>query len=318
MGMILLGDRVSKRGNCSMSMNPRQLQAFSAVMRAGGISRASRVLHLSQPAVSKLIAGLEGDVGFPLFRRDKKRLSPTAEAHIFLAEVDAILNGMERLRRVSADLKNTRRGHLTIGTIATFGLTLLPEIIASFQKTSPETSVHLHVQTSPKLLDLAHTQQLDIAISMLASDSPAVQTETLMQCRAVCVLPSGHRLAGKDVIVPRDLEGEAFISLGETDRVRQLVDRAFEQENIARKMVTSTQFGMAACEFVRCSNAVTVVAPMTARASVNRDLVIKPFRPEVVLDIKLLRPRMKPPSSVRESFLRHLRDCLERWNLSHP
>ena len=53
-------------------MNLRQLEAFRAVMLTGSVTQAAQSMHLSQPAVSKLIADLEYTVGFKLFVRAKK------------------------------------------------------------------------------------------------------------------------------------------------------------------------------------------------------------------------------------------------------
>jgi DNA-binding transcriptional LysR family regulator len=61
-------------------INLRQVEAFKAVIETGTISRAADILHLTQPAVSKLIAHLEMDTGLKLFdRHNKRRLAPTEQ-----------------------------------------------------------------------------------------------------------------------------------------------------------------------------------------------------------------------------------------------
>ena len=57
-------------------MNMRQLEAFRATMRSGSITEAAEMMHLSQPSVSRLIIDLEHAVGFPLFIRSGRGLSP--------------------------------------------------------------------------------------------------------------------------------------------------------------------------------------------------------------------------------------------------
>src|SRR4051812_8483162 len=58
-------------------LNLRQIEAFRAVIENGTVSRAAEMLHISQPAMSKLIAHLEADTGLKLFDRVKGRLAPT-------------------------------------------------------------------------------------------------------------------------------------------------------------------------------------------------------------------------------------------------
>src|SRR3546814_17260281 len=71
-----------------MSLNLRQIEVFRAVMSTGSISGASKVLHVSQPAVSRLLSYTETRVGFPLFERIKGRLYATPEAKRLFREVD--------------------------------------------------------------------------------------------------------------------------------------------------------------------------------------------------------------------------------------
>ncbi|MCP4433148.1 MAG: LysR family transcriptional regulator, partial [Gammaproteobacteria bacterium] len=75
-------------------MNLRQLEAFRAVMITRSITRASELLFVSQPAVTRLINDLESSVAFPLFQRIKKRLHPTPEAHAFYEEVERSFAGL--------------------------------------------------------------------------------------------------------------------------------------------------------------------------------------------------------------------------------
>ena len=64
-------------------MNHRQVEAFQAVMETGSVTKAGKVLYISQPAVSRLISDLESNVGFKLFFRRKGRLEPTVKADDF-------------------------------------------------------------------------------------------------------------------------------------------------------------------------------------------------------------------------------------------
>jgi DNA-binding transcriptional LysR family regulator len=68
-----------------MLSNLKGLNAFRAVMEAGTLTDAAMRLEVTQPAVSRLIANLEYETGLTLFRRQRQRLVPTAEAEVFLS-----------------------------------------------------------------------------------------------------------------------------------------------------------------------------------------------------------------------------------------
>jgi DNA-binding transcriptional LysR family regulator len=61
----------------------RQMEAFAAVMSAGSITGAARLLGRSQPALSRLIQDLETRLGFALLHRNGPRVSPTRRGILF-------------------------------------------------------------------------------------------------------------------------------------------------------------------------------------------------------------------------------------------
>ena len=77
-----------------MNITFRQIDAFRIVVSMGSVTEAAKVLGISQPAVSRLIADLETEVGFQLFRRSGRVLVPTDEARLLVAEVRQAVSGM--------------------------------------------------------------------------------------------------------------------------------------------------------------------------------------------------------------------------------
>jgi DNA-binding transcriptional LysR family regulator len=299
-------------------LNTRQLDAFRRVMEAGSVSRAAEIMGLTQPAVSKQIAALEAELGFALFHRERLRLAPTAEALIFHQESAHLFGQFRRLERLAGELKRAARGHLFIGGAPVAALTLLPPIIHRFQQQREGVSVSLQIQSSPKLTELAGAQLLDLAIGLLPMEDATVACETLFRGHWICVLPPGHRLAGEAQIVPQQLAGENFISLGDEDHTRRIVDYIFEEAGVARVLRTSCQLGMAACEMVRLGAGVTLMDPVTAYARANADLVVRPFCHPASFEMKLLLPQGRAPSALREEFVRQLRRGVEAWAATLP
>ena len=78
-------------------MNLRQLEAFRATIRAGSVTEAANMMHISQPSVSRLIAELERATGFALFARVGRGLTPTVEGQQFYKGVEGMFVGVARL-----------------------------------------------------------------------------------------------------------------------------------------------------------------------------------------------------------------------------
>ena len=97
-----------------MKLNLRQIEVFRAIMISGSISGASKLLFVSQPAVSRLIAYTEQRLGLMLFERIKGRLSPTPEARRLFVEVTALYQNVQRVNEVADNLAENREGQLRL------------------------------------------------------------------------------------------------------------------------------------------------------------------------------------------------------------
>ena len=84
------------------------------VMETGSVTQAGKLLYISQPAVSRLIADLEEHVNFQLFDRRKKRLIPTVEAKLLYDEVEKAFIGLSSIEDTAQSILELKRGHLRL------------------------------------------------------------------------------------------------------------------------------------------------------------------------------------------------------------
>ncbi len=118
----------------------RQIEAFRAVMTAGSATLAAQILHVSQPAVSRLIKEMEHAVGFKLFERQSNRLVPSAEGRQLYAEVERNVAGLDRIAQAAAALRSMSSGTLRIAATPAITHGLLPRVVAAFLRESPGSS----------------------------------------------------------------------------------------------------------------------------------------------------------------------------------
>lgn len=294
----------------------RQIEAFKAIMDAGSVTGAAQRLNLSQPAVSKLLASFESVVGMRLFSRHKKRLTPGAEAHALLREINRVYVGVEGVTRFAGDLRSLRAGALTIASVAALGQRHVPRILAEFVKARGSADVGLHLRSSHEVADWTASQKADVGISMMPVDHPAVRDEILCEVDAVCVIPNGHRLRSKPFIEPRDLAGENFISFMRDGCLRHVIDSVFEAARVSRQLRIDTFMSDSACAFVAAGVGVSIVEPFTAGEYARyRQLLVRPFRPSVVYQFRLLYPRFREPSLLTQAFVAHLKESIRALDL---
>ncbi len=290
-------------------ITPRQLEAFQAFMEAGTVTGAAEHMRLSQSAVSKILGGLEHNVGYPLFRREKQRLIPTREAKLLLREVDRIFRGLEELGGFVRDLRTLEQGEMHIVSTPALGEVVLPDVLAGFLQRHRGVRVAFQVRHSEVINQLVVDQQTDLGFSMVPFDHPSLASEELFRVPAVCVLPQDHRLAGQARITAEDLRGEDFLSFARDARMRHLVDAVFEQRQIPRNLRLEVYSSLEACSMSARGVGVAIVEPFTALRVAPSGLAIRPFEPRIDYSFRVMRPRFRDPSRLADAFL----DAVKAW-----
>jgi DNA-binding transcriptional LysR family regulator len=291
-------------------MNFRQLEAYRAIMVAGTVTQAARMLRVSQPAVSRLLAQLEDTVGFALFQRIKGRLVPTHEGMNLYREVEKAFLGLDKITERAKEIRELRSGHLQITSLPALSIGLLPKVIERFVCDRPEVNVSLQVCSTPRVLEWMAAQQSDLGFAAEPVDDPAYDIEYLsVDC--VTVLPPGHRLQSKEVITPADLQEESFVSLGRDHRTRFRIDAAFEAARVQRHMRFETQLTVTVCSFVLQGLGVSIVDPVTASDYADRGLVVRPFSEAIPFDFGIIYSAFRPRSQLAEEFVTELRACVQ-------
>ena len=98
----------------SIVTNPAHIDLFRAVMRHDGMTRAAEALGIGQPHVSRAIAQLEADLGFPLFVRGHGSALPTREGEAFSREVERTYAGLDQLRQAGRQMPRPKALRLSM------------------------------------------------------------------------------------------------------------------------------------------------------------------------------------------------------------
>lgn len=287
-----------------MKLNHRQLEAFRALIQTGSVTAASQRMHITQPAASRLIADLEYTVGYSLFQRKKKRLSPTPEALALFEEVDRSFIGIEEIADAAKEIGNFRRGSLHLASLPALALEFLPRIISQFCADKPDISISLQIHSSQRVAQCIASQQFDIGFAEIHSTHPAVESRALFDAPMVAILPKGHSLLKHSTLVPEHFEGENFVSLGTNYPSRKLIDAVFIANKIKRKLQIETQLSLAVGNLVASGAGVSIIDHVTARNLRDRELIeTRPFLPVIMYNYCVFLPSHKPLSRLGETFL---------------
>jgi len=271
------------------------------------VTLASEMLHISQPATTRLLGDLETSLGFALFDRVKGRLYPTVEARALFEEVQRSLAGVDRIARAADEIRNLSRGTLQIAAAPAIALSFLPHAIADFLKTRPEAHVSLVVHSSRSVLDMVIGQRCDVGFARLTMTHASTHGERLVSAKMVCAMPAGHRLCALDIIRPVDLAGERFVAHQRSVEARLEIDSLFASHGVELKLQTESQVSHAICSFVEAGAGVSLIDAITAWGYRGTGVVFKPFEPVLVTDFALLTPSQRPAPLLLKPFISHVR-----------
>ena len=195
---------------CTRMIRVRQIEVFQAVMVQGGITRAAEALHVTQPAVTRLIRDLETETGLTLFQRKGNRVYPTPEAEQLYGEVQRSFIGLSQVDEFARALQKGHRGALRIACMPALSIGFLPRFAADFFAQSQKYDLRIESHGSMRVRELVASGQADIGFSAVPFEHDLLTARTIND-PAVAVVPTTHRLAARKVIKASDLNDQKVI-----------------------------------------------------------------------------------------------------------
>ncbi len=184
------------------------LRSFLAAARLGSFSEAGVAVGLTQSAVSRQIAQLEGQVGTALFRRTARRVELTTAGRAY---AEAVGPALEQIAQASARLSGRRGGNeLTIATLPSFGMRWLAPRLVRLSAIHPELVINLVSRTMPFESDGRDELDFDAAFDFGSPPWPGCEHAMLFREAAIPVCAPGW-LAANPIREPSDLLGKPLL-----------------------------------------------------------------------------------------------------------
>ncbi|MDE2394459.1 MAG: LysR family transcriptional regulator [Burkholderiales bacterium] len=289
-----------------MAMNLRQIEVFRAVMLTGSISGAAELLHVSQPAISRLMSYTESRMKLVLFERIKGRLFATPEAHRLFAEVESVYRGVQRINEVAQDLVEQRTGTLRVAASPALSQTVIPLAIAAFRRAYPDVRFHLQTLVSTQLVQAVLTQQVELALAIVPVDHPNLKVSTIHRNPMLAILPAEHPLAARRQLRIADLQGCDFIGYHADTPLGQTLGKLFESAAVTPNVVAEVRLTHIACALAQAGAGVALVDESAVRGQSWRNVVLRPLRPAVSMPVSVAHLQVLPLSRLAQTFVQLL------------
>jgi LysR family hydrogen peroxide-inducible transcriptional activator len=192
----------------------RQLEAVVAVAEQRHFGRAARACHVTPPALSAQISGLEEDLGVVLFERSRRGVVVTAAGEPVVRAAREALRAVDAVNGVARE-RSPLAGDLHLGVIPTVAPYLLPRGLGRVREARPELRIYLHEDRTAHIVDRLRRGELDVLLLALPVAGDDLEALPLLEEPFLLAAPAGHRLAhgGRRRVAERDLEGESVLLL---------------------------------------------------------------------------------------------------------
>jgi DNA-binding transcriptional LysR family regulator len=154
----------------------RQLRYFLAVLDHGTMQEAARALFIAQPSLSQAIAGLERELGIPLFRRVGRRLVITSAGQEFATAARIAVRNVEAAKAVATDLQGLESGLLELVAMPTPGIEPLTTLLKRFHQCAPRVRLDIRAAFTPEEV-LADVRSGEVEMGILGGPTPLVLSD---------------------------------------------------------------------------------------------------------------------------------------------
>jgi DNA-binding transcriptional LysR family regulator len=298
-------------------MRLRHIEVFHAIMQVGTISGAAQVLHISQPAVTKVLQHAELQLGMPLFERVRGKLYPKPEAHRLFVETEKLHRDLQGIRRLAASLKGRALETVRLVSTPTIAISVLPEAMTSWRREYPETRCELGTHHTSEIVNALRLGEADLALSLQDPRHPGIVAEVLAQGVMTVIAPAGTWTEEecRQPISADGLVGE-LIGMTDNDPLGELLMASCEAQGVHPVFNTVVQTYQIARSLVEAGAGMAVVDPFTAASASENKLQRRAWAPAIPVQLYLLTASHSPLSHVARELANSIgataRKCIER------
>jgi LysR family carnitine catabolism transcriptional activator len=269
-----------------MSVTLRQLRALVTAAETGSFGRAAARLHLSQPALTGQIQGLEQQLGVALFDRSARGASPTRAGVALAAAFGRVLGELDAVVEGARDQAARRSGLVHLAVLPSVATGLLPGALRRLRAAHPGIRVMVRDAVARRVAAMVADGSADLGIGSDALTDPALEAEPLIEDDLVAVLPPGHPLAALPRIPLAALAAAPLVLTDPDSSVRSVAESAFAAAGLMLRPAYEATYMSTAVALVQAGLGIGLL-PATAV-----DLRLAPVPETRMIDPPVMRRRI--------------------------
>lgn len=236
-------------------MNTKQIHYIVTLAKEGTFSKAADVLKISQPSLSQYVKTIEKQLGVDLFDRVSGNLKLTDAGKTYLAYAKKMQSLERQLQSELLDIKEFKKGTLTVGTTPFRSISMMPRIVSEFRKLYHDIEVVIEEKGTTELLQMAQKGEFDLCLTTLPKEELVdVECDVIMEEEVLVAVSKDSLLHQKlqdhaCVMINRKypavscelLDQAEFVMLTEEQVMQRVLNRMCEEYDVQLRRVATVR-----------------------------------------------------------------------------
>lgn len=290
-------------------MEIRVLRYFLTVVREESITKASEVLHITQPTLSRQLSQMEEEVGVKLFERGSRRITLTNEGILLRRRAEEILQLVDKTEKELVKQEEQVEGKISIGCGEISSVQLLPELFRTFREKYPRVSFDIFTATADLVKEQMDKGLLDIGLLLEPVDIEKYDFIRLdMKENWVVLMRPDDPLTQKQCVTAKDLSALPLIlprRMSVQSELASWFGDYYEELNVVFTSNLSTNAAIMVSNGLAYSLVIEGAIPFWDQSKIT----YRPLSPALTATSVLAWKRGQPFGLAATKFIEHIR-CL--------
>ncbi|MGH8318390.1 MAG: LysR family transcriptional regulator [Steroidobacteraceae bacterium] len=294
-------------------MRLRYVELFHAILTAGSITGAAKLLDISQPAASKALQHAEDQLGFALFSRVRGRVQPTQQAQLLRDRIENIIQEVQDLERLTANMSQPGSSPLRVTCTPTLAQALLPSATVLLRKAFPDVTVELSTEHSAAMCESLTLRETDIGLTLQDTGHQNLRQRVLCRGQVMVIAPPGSwRLEELTQPLPISaLASQSLIGITVRDALGSMLQSHLAKIDPAPRTEVTVQTYQLAHSLVAKGDGLALVDPFTARCGGGKVVQMRPLKPFLEVVLYAMHRPDNPLNRVQKRFLHLVRQLAQ-------
>ncbi len=264
---------MARSGQSALTL--RQIEVIRAVMIAGSITGASKLLNVSQPGISRTMKHIEISLGVTLFTRSGGRYVPTPAANRVFLQLEEIDQKLRDLNTAIGQLERGELVELAMGSVPSIANVMVPRAVRRFKHRYPGIHMRIELLKIEEAIDFLLLGKGELVCMSYRFDHPSLVFEPLATGHLVCVVHRDHPLATLDEVSAEQIAEHPLIGIDPQDPYGGLLVEIFDALGLDYRIEIDVRFGTTVLALLRQNLGVAVLDCFTVDGLEQDDATLR-------------------------------------------